>query len=105
MKRILFIIILLLCLVACNNTTITSNDAIATSTNNEIIYDQMNTDIKFLKEEATCTTRAIYYYSSITGEIGSDTFEYGEALGHDFVNNVCERCNLYDDGIKWGELH
>lgn len=105
MKRILFIIILLLFLVACNNNTITSNEAIATSTNNEIIYDQMNTDIKFLKEEATCTTKAIYYYSSINGDIGADTFEYGEALGHDFVNNACTRCNLYYDGINWGELH
>lgn len=102
MKKILFLFILLLFLVSCNyNTTISSIE----NTTSSIIYDQMNTDIKFLKEEATCTTRAIYYYSSINGDIGSDTFEYGDALGHHFVDNVCERCNLYDDGINWGELH
>lgn len=102
MKKILFLFCLLVFLVSCNYNTTTS---IIENTTSSIIYDQMNTDIKFLKEEATCTTRAIYYYSSINGDIGSDTFEYGDVLGHHFVDNVCERCNLYDDGINWGELH
>ena len=102
MKKILFLFSLLLFLVSCNCNTTTSS---IENTTSSIIYDQMNTDIKFLKEEATCTTRAIYYYSSINGDIGSDTFEYGDVLGHHFVDNVCERCNLYDDGINWGELH
>lgn len=102
MKKILFLFCLLVFLVSCNYNTTTSS---IENTTSSIIYDQMNTDIKFLKEEATCTTRAIYYYSSINGDIGSDTFEYGDVLGHHFVDNVCERCNLYDDGINWGELH
>ena len=102
MKKLLFLFCLLVFLVSCNYSVNTSS---IENTTSSIIYDQMNTDIKFLKEEATCTTRAIYYYSSINGDIGRDTFEYGDVLGHHFVDNVCERCNLYDDGINWGELH
>ena len=102
MKKLLFLFCLLVFLVSRNYSVNTSS---IENTTSSIIYDQMNTDIKFLKEEATCTTRAIYYYSSINGDIGSDTFEYGDVLGHHFVDNVCERCNLYDDGINWGELH
>ena len=50
----------------------------------EHVFDQMNTDAKYLKSEATCTAPAEYYYSCICGEKGTDTFAYGQAKGHSF---------------------
>ncbi len=38
----------------------------------------------YLATEATCTTKATYYYSCSCGEASTATFESGEALGHSF---------------------
>ncbi len=43
------------------------------------VFDQKNTDGKYLKLEATCAGGAVYYYSCECGEVGADTFIYGEA--------------------------
>ena len=50
----------------------------------EHVFDQQNTDAKYLKAAATCTSPAEYYYSCICGEKGTETFLYGEAKGHTF---------------------
>lgn len=47
---------------------------------------------KYLCEEATCTHPAYYYLSCECGEKGTETFEHGEALAHNIVNNVCTEC-------------
>lgn len=60
----------------------------------EHVFDQQVTDYKYLKEEATCLTPAIYYYSCECGEKGVETFEYGEPLGHSFSNDwTCDSEN------------
>ena len=42
-------------------------------------------DAKYLKSAATCTARAIYYKScAVCGEKGTETFETGDVLGHDY---------------------
>lgn len=48
------------------------------------VFDQQNTDANYLKAAATCTSPAEYYYSCICGQIGTETFLYGEAKGHTF---------------------
>ena len=50
----------------------------------EHVFDQQNTDAKYLKAAATCTSPAEYYYSCICGQIGTETFYSGEAKGHTF---------------------
>ena len=45
-------------------------------------YTEKNTDVKYLKSAATCTAKAVYYYSCSCGEKGTETFESGEALAH-----------------------
>ena len=50
----------------------------------EHVFDQQNTDAKYLKAAATCTSPAEYYYSCICGEKGTETFYSGEAQGHSF---------------------
>ena len=55
----------------------------------------------YLATEATCTEKATYYFSCECGAKGVDTFEYGEALGHDFVTYVPDgnaKCEV--DGTK-----
>ena len=40
---------------------------------------------KYLKFAATCTEKAVYYKScTVCGEKGTETFEYGNPLGHDY---------------------
>ena len=48
-------------------------------------FTQKNTDRKYLKSEATCLSRAVYYYSCECGEAGEETFEYGEPGAHSFT--------------------
>lgn len=47
-------------------------------------FDKQNASSEYLSEEATCLSVAKYFYSCACGEKGEETFEYGEALGHDF---------------------
>ena len=39
-------------------------------------------DERYLKSKATCTAKAVYYYSCSCGAIGNSTFEYGELAEH-----------------------
>ncbi|WP_296562071.1 Ig-like domain-containing protein [Ruminococcus sp.] len=42
-------------------------------------FTKQDTNSKYLKSAATCTSKAVYYYScEICGENGTGTFEYGE---------------------------
>lgn len=43
-------------------------------------FTRQNVKDKYLKSEATCTKKAVYYYSCWCGKKGSETFEYGEVL-------------------------
>lgn len=45
-------------------------------------FDKQVVSDDYLKEAATCTDKAEYYYSCECGEKGTETFETGEALGH-----------------------
>lgn len=47
-------------------------------------FNQRNTDTKYRKSAASCTSKAIYYYSCICGEKGTETFEYGEKTAHTY---------------------
>ncbi len=47
-------------------------------------YDKEVAESKYLKEEATCITKAIYWLSCECGDKGTDTFEYGDFVEHDF---------------------
>lgn len=47
-------------------------------------YTQKNTDSKYLKSAATCKASAVYYYSCECGAKGTETFEYGDKLTHNF---------------------
>ncbi|MBR1382833.1 MAG: LPXTG cell wall anchor domain-containing protein, partial [Ruminococcus sp.] len=42
-------------------------------------FTKQDTSEKYLKSAATCTSKAVYYYScEVCGEKGTETFEYGE---------------------------
>ena len=45
-------------------------------------YTQQNTDALYKATDATCTKAATYYYSCTCGATGTETFEYGDCLGH-----------------------
>ena len=47
-------------------------------------YNKQVVSTDYLKSEATCTDKAQYYYSCECGEAGTDTFEDGDALGHNY---------------------
>ena len=79
-------------------------------------FDQETAEEKYLKSAADCVHPAVYYMScSKCGEIGTDTFESGEALGHDYqevegsaVEPTCtedgkhadQKCTRCDDLIE-----
>ena len=65
-----------------------------------------------LASATSCTSPAKYYYSCICGKPGTETFEYGKPLGHNYSSSLtsptctergytthtCSRCNdTYDD--------
>lgn len=81
----LFVIILSLaasCLVACDNS-----DEPSEHTHSYVVE---KAEDAYLKAEATCTEAAVYYKSCSCGKAGSDTFEYGKALGHNYGDLITE---------------
>ena len=61
-------------------------------------YTEKNTDAKYLKSAATCTAKAVYYYSCSCGEKGSETFESGETLAHTWETKWAN-----NEGKHWHE--
>ena len=70
-------------------------------------YNQQSADAKYLKSDATCTARAVYYKSCVCGAKGPDTFETGDALGHtdgtpvieNKVDADCTEAGSYDEVV------
>lgn len=71
------------------------------------VFDQKNTNAKYLASAASCTAKATYYYSCTCGEKGTATFESGETLPHTASTewksdvtyhwHVCTTCNAEMD--------
>ena len=78
MKKIilLFTSILLVCLSAFGLTA-------CESSHTHSFVNQVATG-DYLKDQATCESSAVYYYSCSCGEKGVETFEAGEKLNHQF---------------------
>ena len=55
-------------------------------------FNIQNAIAKYLVSEATCQHGATYYYSCECGEAGTETFIYGEAVDHVYVNGQCKWC-------------
>ena len=61
------------------------------------IFNQEVIDEDYKESGASCDKKAKYFYSCICGEKGTQTFEYGEVLGHKFIsykydnNSECEK--------------
>lgn len=60
-------------------------------------------DSKYLKSAATCTEKAVYYYSCRCGEAGTATFEYGTANGHNEVTDKAIAATCTKDGLTEGK--
>ena len=71
-------------------------------------YNQMIATNEYLKTPATETTKAVYYKSCICGKAGTDTFEAGELVPHDCIDedldHDCDICGtamgVHADGNK-----
>ena len=63
-------------------------------------YNKEVVDAKYLAEEATCTSKAKYYYSCECGEKGTETFESGEVLAHTFDQKVVDDKYLASTATK-----
>ena len=67
-------------------------------------FEQEVTDAEYQKSAATCTEAAVYYKSCACGEKGTETFESGEPLDHDYktvegsaVDPTCENAGKEAD--------
>lgn len=67
-------------------------------------FDKEAVDAKYLKSAADCTHAAVYYKSCACGEKGTETFESGEPLDHDYktvegsaVAPTCEKAGKEAD--------
>lgn len=96
MKRKI-LLIFVLCIVAGCAT------AFAVGCGHKHSYAEKIVSDKYLKSEATCTDRAVYYYSCSCGERGEETFEYGNANGHNYEDKKCISCGELQptSGLKY----
>ncbi len=57
------------------------------------VYDQQDTTLEgALVSAANCQSAAVYYYSCSCGELGAETFTYGEVGDHSYVDGTCSVC-------------
>lgn len=52
------------------------------------VYNQQNTNEKYISSVATCTVKAKYFYSCSCGEKGTEIFEYGSLASHTFTTYI-----------------
>ncbi len=68
-------------------------------------FDQEVATDKYLKTPADCTHKAVYFKSCVCGETGTETFEYGEMLGHSwkaatgYAPKTCEVCGATEGDV------
>ncbi len=54
------------------------------------VYDRQAATDAYKASDATCTAKATYYYSCQCGAKGTETFESGSALGHNYTEDSTE---------------
>ena len=87
-----------------SNDSGNSSDSTEAGTHTHV-YDNETAEEKYLKENATCTSKAVYYKSCECGEKGTEIFEYG-GFGHtDNNDGTCSVCRqkYYSVGLKYLE--
>ena len=57
-------------------------------------YNQQTQSSQYLENEADCDSKATYYYHCECGYKGTETYEFGEVLGHNYVkgNTINPSC-------------
>ncbi len=56
------------------------------------VFDKRDTISDYRKSDATCKSKAVYYFSCECGEKGTLTFEYGEKSDHVYEQGECKWC-------------
>jgi predicted MPP superfamily phosphohydrolase len=103
-KRLLalFLALLTLLLCACGGS---DGQSVVTEPH-EHVFDQRNTDEKYLRSLATCKSTNRYYLSCTCGEKGTATFGDGEKLPHDFTDKKEGKSTFaYDATCTRGALY
>ncbi len=96
----LFLIVLLsiLSLTSCGSETPPSPSTPNEEANNDgthtHAYTEQIVSNDYLFSAATCDSAAKYFYSCNCGQAGTDLFQFGETLSHDFYMNKCKYCEL-----------
>ena len=92
MKKKIFLILLCLCAASACVLGLTGcpNSEPDPDKHTEHTYTEKVTSAEYLKSEATCTQKAVYYYSCTCGEKGTETFEFGELVNHKFTEEKAE---------------
>lgn len=66
-------------------------------------FTKKDTDEKYLLSPATCTQKAVYYYSCECGEKGTETFECGTYAEHKEVTDEAVAPTKTEDGLTEGK--
>lgn len=97
-KRVLLTVLTLICATFCAHWLTACGLLAALGGSNfgdpgythECVYDQQYHEVQYLKSEATCTQKAVYYYACSCGKAGTETFEYGD-YKHTYDKQVAEQ--------------
>ena len=59
-------------------------------------FNRMVTTAEMMADDATCEHGRLFYYSCECGERGTETFEYGDPVDHNYTEScACEFCGRY----------
>lgn len=86
MKKLL-ILILTSCMCLFFGIAMTACDLSGTKPEHIHTYDKQAVSEEYLKEEASCISKAVYYFSCECGEKGEETFESGEYAEHSVASS------------------
>lgn len=78
-----------------SNNNPSSNEPDSSNNEHTCSFTEKVTTDAYLKEDATCTSKALYYYSCSCGEKGNETFQHGELKDHNYqasntIDPTCE---------------
>ena len=105
MSKLVYLILITMVLLTLSSCKETPSDEGGADEPHVCEFNVKSPKSKYIKYRSTCTQLAEFYYSCSCGEMGTETFSYGDYAGHDYKKVVDEKYLLVEATVKTSAIY
>ena len=105
MRKLAYLILITMVLLTLSSCKETPSDEGGADEPHVCEFNVKSPKSKYIKYRSTCTQLAEFYYSCSCGEMGTETFSYGDYAGHDYKKVVDEKYLLVEATVKTSAIY